>query len=246
MALIKNDKSQRFLKEAIVLDMGDLARQAEQILESARADAAQILDRAKAQANAMIDAADERGYSAGFERGRVEGLDAGQREGEQTALLQRTTQIDQLVERWSAALKSWDDRRSIMIQEAHDDILRFAIEVARKVVQRTVQADPSIVRDQLSAALALLGRPTAVKVTVHPEDRLLVEQILPGLLEKLSSAAHASIAVDDLIMRGGCIVAADGGRVDATIDTQLQRIAEALVPQGSSPPQMDADASQIT
>ena len=246
MALIKHSKSQRLLKEAIVLDMGDLAKQAERILHNARAEAKQIHERAQVEAKKLIDAADERGYTDGFERGHAEGVIAGEKQGAQLALAERSTQIDQLITQWSGALKSWDESRAAILQEARDDILRFAIEVAKRVVHRTVQIDGSIVADQISAALALLSRPTTIKVAIHPHDRPLVDGILPELIGKLGSSEHVSIATDESITRGGCIISTEGGRVDATIDTQLQRIAEGVVPIDPMLQQPQNDASTST
>jgi flagellar assembly protein FliH len=245
MALIKYAKSQRLLKEAIVLDMGDLARQAERILQNAGAEARQILDRAHGESQALISNADQRGHAEGFERGYAEGVDAGEKQGAQQAFAQRNAQIDQLTSQWNVALQTWNQQRAAMLQEARDDILRFAFEVARQVVHRTVHADSSIVADQVAAALALLSRPTAIKVTIHPQDRPLVEQILPDLLAKLSSTVHATFATDEALVRGGCIVATEGGRVDASIETQLARIAEALIPQASSPSEIQDNANPM-
>src|SRR5436853_7410348 len=72
-ALIKNIQSDRLLKEAIVLDMGDLGRQADRLLSGARAEAQRLVDEARSEADRVIDGADQRGYSEGLERGLTEG-----------------------------------------------------------------------------------------------------------------------------------------------------------------------------
>jgi flagellar biosynthesis/type III secretory pathway protein FliH len=243
MALIKHAHSQRLLKEAVVLDMGDLAKQAERILQNAQREAEDIRKRAREDAQQLIKNADGRGYTEGFERGHAEGLTAGAQEGAQRALKEHAEQINQTMARWSKALESWEHQRSAMLQEARDEILRFAFEVAKLVVHRTVKADSSIVADQVAAALALLARPSSVKVSIHPEDRSLVEQIIPELVAKFSTAQHATISSDDSIERGGCIVSTEGGRVDATIHTQLQRIIEALMPHDQHPENASRDQS---
>ena len=117
-----------------------------------------------------------------------------------------------------------------MLHEARADVIRFAAALARKVVNRLVQADPSVIQDQLAQALMLVAKPTSIEVVVHPADRALVEQVLPALAQQIAGCAHCAIREDPSISAGGCVIATAAGRVDATIETQLARIAEALVP----------------
>lgn len=243
MSLIKSAKSDRILRDAIVLDMGDLARQAERILQTARTDAAQLIEDARAEAQRLIEGADARGYAEGLERGHADGYESGSQEGRQLALSQATEQIKNLEASWRAALEIWESQRRAWLHEAREDSIRFAFAVAERIVHRLVKADPTIIADQVAAALALLSRPTSVEITIHPDDRPLVEQTLPVLLSEIASCEHSVIRPDAAIERGGCIVATRGGRIDATIQTQLDRIAEALVPLPSAsgePPSKDS------
>src|SRR5687767_7076452 len=104
MALIKSAKSGRLLKDAVVLDMGDLARQADRIRQSALVEAQRILAEAHAEAQRLIDGAAEQGRAEGFELGHSEGFAKGEQEGRDQALLQHSSQIQQLLTNWAAAL----------------------------------------------------------------------------------------------------------------------------------------------
>lgn len=246
MALIKGANSDRLLRDAIVLDMGDLDRQAQRILAEARAEAARIIEQGKAEAQRLIDGADERGYAQGFERGQTEGRQRGEQEGKAEALSQHAAHLQALTTAWTESLAKWEADRQAMLHDAGEDVIRFAFELAKKITHRVVQHDPTIVRDQLAEALRLLGRPTSVEVLVHPDDLALAEQALPELLAEIGRCQHAAVREDASIARGGCVVATIGGRIDATIDTQLERIAEALVPNAaehSASPGVDPPAS---
>ena len=220
MALIKNIQSDRLLKEAIVLDMGDLGRQADRLLSSARAEAQRITEHARSEADRLIQSADKRGYAEGLERGLAAARETGEREGRVLA-----------VERVAKELEQWQVDRSAMLADAREDVIRFAFALAQKVVHRLVQTDSTIVRDQLAATLALLSKPTAIEISVNPADRQFAQEVLPGLLASIARCEHASIHDDPTMTRGGCVIATAGGRIDATIQTQLERIAEALVPE---------------
>lgn len=234
MALIKPVNLSRQAKRAMVLDMGDLGRQAERMVETARVEAERIVSEARVQAQQLIDQADGRGFQQGLERGLSEGRAQGRQEGHDEALRQHAQEIQLLTESWNAALQSWHAQREQMLQEAREDLLQFAILAAQKIVNRAIRADPAIVQSQMAAALALLSRPTAVEISINPEDRALAGQVLESLLANLATCQHATLHDDATISRGGCVVCTAGGRVDATIETQLDRIIEALLPDASA------------
>ncbi|MHC4446441.1 MAG: FliH/SctL family protein, partial [Planctomycetota bacterium] len=131
---------------------------------------------------------------------------------------------------WTAALNQWEADRGEMLLAAREDVVRFAVTVARKVVMRIVKADSTVIEDQLAEALALLSRPSTIVVSVHPNDRPIVEAVLPRVVSRLQQCEQASVRDDETLTPGGCVVATAGGRIDAAIETQLDRIARTLVP----------------
>ena len=231
MALIKNAKSNRLVKEAIVLDMGDRARQAQHILSAARSEASAIIEKARIESQRLIENGDGRGYGQGHERGLAEGKPKGEQQGREAAFGQYSDQLAQLIANWSAGLQKWEADRAAMYQDAREEIIRFAFALGRKVAHRIVKTDPTVVRDQVESALTILSRPTSVEIMIHPADRRLIEEALPSIIAAASAAHHVNVREDASVNHGGCIIATPGGgRIDATIDAQLDRIAEALVP----------------
>ena len=60
-------------------------------------------------------------------------------------------------------------------------------------------------------------------VCIHPVDRPMLENALPDLLKELATLEHIELVDDEAITPGGCVVAFGQGRIDATIERQLQR-----------------------
>jgi flagellar assembly protein FliH len=232
--LIKSAKSDRLMKEAIVLDMGDLARQADRILSNAQQEAGQVLQIAREESERLVASADDRGYSQGFERGLGEGRETGEAEGRKAAFEQASESLSQLARNWTAALDHWERQRREMLQDANEDIVRFAFALAQRVVLRMPQVDPAIVRDQVAAALETAARATTIEIVINPNERTLIEQSLPELLAAAGRFQHAVIREDAKMSVGGCIIRTAAGTVDATMETQLDRIAEALVPMAAN------------
>lgn len=231
MALIRQSSTGSFTRDAIVLDLGDLSRQGEQIRARARAEADRIVAEAKAERDRLITGAVEEGRKAGTAQGLEAGRQQGILEGHQAALAEMREGLAMLQAGWMTALGAFDEERDRMLLEARQDVLRLAAVVAELVTKRAVVLDPGRVRDQLAAVLAVLARPTRLTVNVHPDDLGLVQDALPAMCEKYSAATHVEISPDPSLPRGSCVArSGTGGVIDASIRTQLDRIVELLLP----------------
>ncbi len=230
MPLIKHNRSSPVLNEAVVLDLGDLRGQAAAILDEARRHADAIRAAAEQEGAAIRARAAEEGHAEGSAAGRAEGHAAGLEAGRAEAMAERAPQLDALLQAWTAALRDWNEHRRLMLAEARADAVLFALAVAEKITHRVIDCDPAVVQDQLAEALHLLTRPSACVVTVHPEDRALVETVAPELARQLAEGAEIRFAEDAGQTRGGCRVAVAGGEIDARIETQIARIVDALIP----------------
>lgn len=233
MALIKNSIAATMTRDAIVLDLGDLRVQADAIIATARQQAADLIARGKAEAAQLIAAADQRGYAEGLERGRGDGLVEGQARGRQETLDQLAPQLQALNDKWNAALEQWERDRHDLLTAAREEVLAFAVAMGEKLTARIADVDPTVIEDQLVEALQLLTRPSSVMVTIHPEDRAVVESILPELTQRLSQCKHVQVAESGEVGRGGCLIASAGGRIDATLRTRIERIIASLLPDPS-------------
>jgi flagellar assembly protein FliH len=231
MALIKNSNAKRLMKDAVVLDLGDIQRQADALLEHARREADQILADARAAAQKLIDSASEIGHEQGLQKGLEEGSEQGRREGREEVIASLKPQLDELIGNWEKALEQWEREREEMLLAAREDVLRFAFALASKLTHRVIEHDPAVVRDQLAEALSLLCRPSAVSITVNPDDRAHIESVLNEIVTVCGTCEHAELRDDASVSRGGCILRTASGEIDATIDTQLERIAASLLPQ---------------
>ncbi len=230
MPLLKEQNADLVQHEAIVLDLGDLRQQADQIKQRAREEAERVLAAAQQEAQRLTADGKRAGYEQGVEQGRAEGLAQGRDTGHAEALQQTGEALAQLQQSFTAALERFDAERARMMLDARQSMLELAIDLARRIVKRVPEVDPTVVNDQLAAAVEQMARPADLVVHVHPDDRPLVEAALPELAERLTNLQHARCVDDPTIDRGGCRLAYGRASVDATLDRQLQRIVEALLP----------------
>jgi len=234
VAIIRRGQIEGREAAGVRLDLGDLERHAEQIRCIAAEQAERMLTDAKAERERLISSAAQLGFARGLEEGRAQGRQEGQAAGKAEALGQWQQRLTTLETSLAAALAQFEQDRERMLFEARQDVLTLALMLMQKVTRRVIATDASVVADQMAAALGTLSKPTSVVVAVHPDDEKAAAETLPGLLGQISVAKHAELVVDPSLGRGSCVVrTAGGGVIDASIQTQLERIVDALAPAGA-------------
>ncbi len=230
MSVIKANNTVGFAKDAVVLDLGDLGRQAARLRMVAEDKAASIVTEAELKAKELIAGAEqiglEQGKAAGFEKGLAEGREQGREE----ALAEFREQFAQLHAAWSDVAEQWDAQTKGMAVEARQVVAEFALKMGERLVHRVIEVDPSVVVDQVAGALALVLRPLDVSVRVNPTDLAVISQALPQLLEEFDHLEHIHLAEDGNVSPGGCLVSYGQGQIDATIETQIRRVVDLILP----------------
>jgi len=125
----------------------------------------------------------------------------------------------------------WDEQRRDMLRDATGATIEFALKLAEKLVHRSIRVDPSIVIDQVANALAHVLRPLDVTVRIHPGDHPILEQAMPQLLAEFQHLEHVHLIDDENISSGGCVVSFGQGLIDATIEKQMERIVDMILPE---------------
>jgi len=230
MAVIKSHNSATLLKDAIVLDLGDISRQAQHIRDSAEAKARQLI--ADAQRDAMThrkhiqDDSATRGHEEGFKKGLEEGREQGRKEAYQEA----GEQLQQVQQGWIDATSRLDDQRQAMERDARQAILELAVRFAVKLTHRVIEVDDQVVLGQIEAVLSQVLRPMEVTVRICPDDRRVLEEAMSQILAQFAQVQRVHLTDDDQVSPGGCILSYGQGQIDATIQTQLQRLVELMLP----------------
>lgn len=143
------------------------------------------------------------------------GYDAGYEEGTARARME-ALRLHTLAESLEEAMGQLDQRIA-------DDLVSFALELARRMVSQALQVQPDLVLATVREALQQLFHGHAT-IHVHPEDAGLVKAFLA---EQAGHVGHR-VFEDEAIARGGCRVEAAGSQVDATMETRWRRIVETL------------------
>lgn len=235
MALIKDANSKDLMREAIVLDLGDLRREGDRLRAKAEEDAQEIIRLARIEAARTIEDANSRGMEEGRAEGAAQGRAAGFEAGRNEAYEAHCAELAAVISGWTAALDEFESRRDHLLRDARQDVVELAVRLAEAITRTSLETDRDAAARQLAGALELVLDATALRVEVNTIDESAVADALPSLLTRLGKSAHADVLVSGDVEPGGCRLIAGAGEIDATVEAQIRRMAETILRSGRSP-----------
>lgn len=179
-----------------------------------------IIERARAEASAIEEAA--RQQAALFER-----------EARERGLREARVHFDEAV---ADAVRPWREQLADSVAEVaalrarvaarvEGELVRLALEIARKVVHREVNLDHEIALTLVRVALSRVNSRALARVRLNPADHAFIE----SRLAQLGSAGTVELLEDHTVGRGGCVVETETGDIDARIEQQFAEIERGLM-----------------
>jgi flagellar assembly protein FliH len=182
-------------------------------LQAARLQGAELVAVARRQAEEIATEARTTGYEAGYAEG------AAQAEREMGDLLRFAEN----------AVRDVAEARSRLLEESEEELVLLAVQVAEKILQVQIEVEPRRVADVLRGALRKAYVRDHVQVACNPDDLALIEAASDELKSQVGTLRNLELVGDRRIARGGVIVRTTGGDVDATLESQLDRLRAAML-----------------
>ena len=122
-----------------------------------------------------------------------------------------------------------------MVAHYMPQIVRFALEIAEKIIGHAITEDPQIVASVLDRAKREVAEAKQMRIWLHPADRRVLAETCPDLI-KIGAEAGRTIEViaSEDVTRGGCRLETEMGLIDATLPTQIDEIRRQLLDEDSS------------
>lgn len=148
--------------------------------------------------------------------------------GQRDALENAGAGLEQTAQHLARVLAEVDQLRSSLIRRSREDMLRLVMAIAEQVIHQEISVQPAIVTRIIEQALQASVRADHYRIHINPADLAAVNEQKPLFLASISGLKNLIIEADQTITRGGCRVESDLGEVDATIESQLATIRQAL------------------
>ncbi len=170
-----------------------------------RIDDRNLISRAQEEADTIKETAAKEGYRAGLE----------QAESDINAL--------------RAKIADFISAKKEVFEYIAPDILEISVDIARKIIKKEVEQNPQVILDSIVEVMRTISKEESrITVKVNPLQADLVKTELPEYISSMGVEAKITVLPDDTIEEGGCILNTNNGIVDASLDTQLDIIKEAL------------------
>jgi len=228
--IIKTDATQDVgAARATVLNLADVAAEARAVVLDARKEAARLVADAQAKADEICRAAREEGYGAGLACGRTEGARQGRQEAKEEGKARFSAESAELTGLLRKVVEELSSARAELLHRARCEMLDFAVELAEKIVGRVAVADVSAAQANLDKAMELVRQGGEIVVKANPAQLDCLREYCRNLVESLGMGGPVRLAGDPSVGPGGVKVVSGPCLIDATVQTQLANVVEALL-----------------
>lgn len=155
-------------------------------------------------------------------------MDEAYARGQRDAMSTAAGRLESSAQALAAALKQVDQLRTQMAENSRDDMLRLVMAIAEQIIRREVSVHADIINQVIGEALKASVRADHYRIKVSPADLAAVNEHKPLFLASISGLKNLMVESDPAVTAGGCKIESDLGAVDATLETQLAAIRQAL------------------
>ncbi len=153
----------------------------------------------------------------------------GYRQGEKAGLEAAEKRLDSLMKRYANAIREISSLKPALYAQAEREVVKLALEVAKKIVRREVRVDPEIIQTLVKVALQHVAVKSPVTIRLHPADHEYLLQLQTSSSTREGSEREAVYLADKSIERGGCLIETDCGDVDARIDEEFREVERSFL-----------------
>ncbi|MCI1273370.1 MAG: hypothetical protein LKG27_02925 [Clostridiaceae bacterium] len=151
--------------------------------------------------------------------------EAAVKEGYQKGLADSKADIEELKNSLGVFLSAKQD----VFDYIAPSILDISIDIAEKIIKKEVEQDPQIIINNITEILKSLSKDESrITLKVNPIQVDLLKQEMPEVMGSMGLDAKVNVIPDETVLEGGCMVTTTNGIIDATLETQLSIISEAL------------------
>jgi len=150
-------------------------------------------------------------------------FESGFHQGERAGAEIAEKKMETVMRRYAETVLELGRLKPVLYAQVETEVVKLAVEVAKKIVHREIHADPEIIQTLVRVALGHVAEKGAVTVHLHPVD-------YNYLLEHRAELVHGAdgreivLLADKSIERGGCLIQTECGDIDARIEEEFREV----------------------
>lgn len=148
----------------------------------------------------------------------------GFRQGEKAGLEIAEKKVEATMRRYADAILEIGRLKPALYAQAEREVVKLALEVAKKVVHREVQIDPEIIQTLVRVALSHVAVKSAVTIRIHPADYSFMLEHRAAITRPGESEREMVLLADKSMQRGGCLIETECGDIDGRIEEEFREV----------------------
>ena len=160
-------------------------------------------------------------FAKRLEAETIRAKEDGKNEGIAQTNAANEAKIKELEAKFSASAAKLDEQYvkfDEFLKKSEEELGQTAIKIAKEVIEKEVSSASSQIAHHLANSLIKeLSDVKNIEIRVNPEDSEYIK-------EQFSKNEHVKISADDAISKGGVVIISDGGNIDATMQTRLEKL----------------------
>ena len=149
-------------------------------------------------------------------------------QGKQAGLEEAEQQFGATLKAFAGAVAEIGRLRQTILKNSSHDMLQLVIAISAQIIQQEISISAEIIVATIQKALRAAARADEFHIKINPTDFETATQNRPLLLASISGLRNITFEAAPEISRGGCLIESEQGRVDATIETQIDEVRQHL------------------
>jgi len=162
------------------------------------------------------DGLEKEAYEKGFAQGEKAGMELGEK------------RFDSIVKSFSEVLEFVERVKEECYQKNEQDMIELVLAIVRKIIQKEVSDDGSIIPRMVTSALKYVRSQEGIKVKLNPSDLEFASQYRGEMIKEMGGMKNITFESDEGIVRGDAVIESSRGIIDAGIGKHLQEVEKAL------------------
>ncbi len=149
----------------------------------------------------------------------------GFRQGEKAGMEIADKKVTALMRSYAEAILALGRQRAMLYAQVERQVVKLALETAKKIVHREIQVDREIIQTLVKVALSHVAEKSAVTVHLHPIDyNYILDHRAELTGDSEGGGREVVLLADKSIQRGGCLVETECGNIDARIEEEFREL----------------------
>jgi len=150
------------------------------------------------------------------------------REGHRDGMAEAVASAQSLMQRLEDDIATAEIETRQFLESLEPELLKLCLETVEKVIRHEVRTGPEVVLRVIKSCLRRVKENGDVRVRVNPGEVAAVRAQRDELLRAAEGIGAISIVDDRRVSPGGCVIETANGDLDATVETQLERVEQTL------------------